>query len=132
MEKEKNKKILFSYNGIEIYKEHEEDEEDGFVSFMDIHSLATKGDNATVTMEEVQKLVKMLEDGTSLPKEYAICFMLSLICIFLNKHDNVEAAFISRGTYLDLPEEDKEEWYSFDGTSFSNFFVRVRCKEWGV
>lgn len=134
MEKEKNKKnILFSYNGIEIYKEHDEDDEDGFVSFMGLHSLSTQGKNATVTMKEVLHFIAILKDGVSFFGEdngYAMHFALSAICVFLEKYDNVECSYCSFATYHSLAANEKEEWFPFNGNPISDFFFKIKCEEW--
>lgn len=133
MQKENKKALLFSYRGLEIYKEYEDDE-DGFVSFLGMHSMATKGDNATVSMEDIETLIFFLKwTDEMIVVKSAMEYVLKCICTFMEKKDNVEAQFCDREVYFALTEEEKEDWYGVGNDANPEFYIKIRDKElWEV
>lgn len=131
-----NKKFLYFKNGIAVYQEtlNDESDEDGFVSFMGIHSISTKGENACISYDELaEMLVRMKRAVDTLPTMLAQNqYALDSICYFLEKTDNVECTYYPvekfETEYQKLPEEEKEKWTQV-GTS-SSFFIKIECEEW--
>lgn len=118
------RKFLFHKNGIYIYKEHMEEDEDGFVSFMGLHSIATKGDSAVITMEQIEEFCQKLDAEASklYPTIVQNEYIIDTICQFLTVVDDVESSHCP--SYAKLSEEDKEEY-----SLVADQWVRIKCEE---